>query len=409
MATLGIERIMTSPATTAIEPAAAGDRLLAAVRDLAPAIANRSPEIEEGRRLPLDLVEQLGSIGFFRMLLPRRWGGLEIDFPKSVEILAELSAADGSVGWSSMIGCETPALFALLPESTFDAIYAETPDVIVAGAFAPRGAAEAIDDGTGGYRVNGRWSFASGCQHARWLFGNCVVMSGGQPAPGPAPGAPLLRCTVLPASAWTIHDTWRTAGLRGTGSHDIEIRGAVVAKEWTFDLFGGDPFTREPLFAAPLFQFSTHIGAVALGIAEGAIRDLTTLAQTNKTRLYARAALADSPLFQHRLGHAEADLAAARALLLARANELWSHALGAGVPRSMQTPVLQTTAWVAETAARVVDACYTAGGGSALYSDSPLQRRLRDIHALTQHASLQESVFATAGAERLGRSGPFGV
>jgi alkylation response protein AidB-like acyl-CoA dehydrogenase len=398
---------MTSPAPTPIAAAASADRLLAAVRELA--IASRAPEIEEARRLPPDLVERLREIGFFRMLLPRRWGGLEIDFPSSVEILAELSAGDGSVGWSSMIGCETPQLFALLPEATFDAIYAESPDVIVAGAFAPRGTAEPIDGGAGGYRVSGRWSFASGCQHARWLFGNCVVTSGGQPVPGPVPGAPQLRCAVLPASAWTIHDTWRTSGLRGTGSHDIEIRNAVVAKEWTFDLFGGDPFTREALFGAPLLQFSTHIGAVALGIAEGALRDLTAFAGTNKTRLYAKSALAESPLFQYRLGHAEADVAAARALLLARANELWSHARGAGVPRSMQTPVLQTTAWVAETATRAVDACYTAGGGSALYSDSPLQRRLRDIHALTQHASVQESVFATAGAERLGRSGPFGV
>ena len=91
------------------------------------------------------------------------------------------------------------------------------------------------------------------------------------------PGAPQLRCAVLPASAWTIHDTWRTAGLRGTGSHDIEIRDAVVAKEWTFDLFLGDPFARLPLFGAPLLQFSTHIGAVALGIAAGALRDLIAL------------------------------------------------------------------------------------------------------------------------------------
>jgi alkylation response protein AidB-like acyl-CoA dehydrogenase len=400
---------MTIGATTPADTAGAGDRLLATVRESAPAIARRSPEIEEARRLPPDLVEQLASIGFFRMLLPRRWGGLEIDFPKSVEILAELSAADGSVGWTSMIGCETPQLFALLPAATFEAIYASGPDVIVGGAFAPRGVAEAIDDGKRGFRVSGRWSFASGCQHARWLFGNCVVTTGGQPAPGPAPGAPMLRCAVLPASAWTIHDTWRTAGLRGTGSHDIEIRDVAVAEEWTFDLFLGDPFARLPLFGAPLLQFSTHIGAVALGIAEGALRDLIALGQTNKQRLYAKNALADSPLFQYRLGHAEADLDAARALLLARAGELWSQARASGVEPSMRNKVLQTTAWVAETATRVVDACYTAGGGAALYSDSPLQRRLRDIHALTQHASLQESVFATAGAERLGRSGPFGV
>ena len=391
--------------------AAAADRLLADLRALAPTIADRSPEIEAARRLPQDLVDQLGSIGLYRMLLPRRWGGLEIDFPPSVDVLAELSAADGSAGWTSMIGCETPQLFALLPEPTFKAIYADGPDVIVGGAFAPRGTAEAIDDGAGGYRVSGRWSFASGCQHAHWLFGNCVVTSGGQPLAGTTPGPPQMRCAVLPAAAWQIHDTWHTAGLRGTGSHDIEIRDAVVAKEWTFDLFFGEPWTgqRQPLFQAPLLQFSTHIGAVALGIAEGAVRDLTALAGANKTRLYARDALADSALFQYRLGHAEADLEAARTLLRARAAELWAHARSGEVKASFRTRVLQTTAWVAETAARVVDACYTAGGASALYDASALQRRLRDIHALTQHASVQDSVFATAGAERLGRTGPFAV
>jgi alkylation response protein AidB-like acyl-CoA dehydrogenase len=399
---------MTTTSTPA-DAGAAGERLLGAVRDLSPVIARRAAEIEEARRLPLDLVEQLTSIGFFRMILPRRWGGLEIEFPKSVEILAELSAADGSVGWSSMIGCETPQLFALLPAPSFDAIYADGPDVIVAGAFAPRGTAVAIDGGEGAYRVSGRWSFASGCQHARWLFGNCVVTDGKQPLAGPIAGTPRLRCAVLPASAWTIYDTWRTAGLRGTGSHDIEIHEAHVDAAWTFDLFLGDPFTREPLFAAPLLQFSTHIGAVALGIAQGALHDLIAVVETNKQRLYAKSTLADSPLLQYRLGHAEADLEAARALLLARANELWSQARAGSIASSLRTRVLQTTAWVVETATRVVDACYTAGGGSALYSDSPLQRRLRDVHTLTQHASVQESVFATAGAERLGRSGPFGV
>ena len=280
----------TADAATARSDAA--ERLLASIRELSPAIAARAAEIEEGAAAAAGPASSSSrAIGFFRMLLPRRWGGLEIDFPPSVEILAELSAADGSVGWASMIGCETPQLFALLPEPTFETIYADGPDVIVAGAFAPRGTAEAIDGGEGGYRVNGRWSFASGCQHARFLFGNCVVTSGGQPLPGPIPGAPQLRCAVLPAGAWTIHDTWHTAGLRGTGSHDIEIRDALVAKEWTFDLFVGEPFAREPLFGAPLLQFSTHIGAVALGIAQGALRDLIALAGTNKTRLYAKSAI----------------------------------------------------------------------------------------------------------------------
>ncbi len=393
---------MTDPAGTVI----------AAVRELRPTLERRAGEIEQGRRLPLDLVAELRRAGLFRMLVPRNYGGLELDFPASVEILAELAAADGATGWTVMIGAETPQLLALLPRATFERIYSASPDVICGGAFAPRGAAE---EEPGGYAATGRWSFASGCQHADWLFGNCVVpRTVPRAAPLAAPeGAPELRCMALPAASFEIHDTWHAAGLRGTGSHDISLGGQAgddrvhVPHQHTFDLFGGQPSLEGPLFAAPLLQFSLHIGAVARGIAEGAWRDLCALAATNKQRLYARTALADSPLFQYRLGQAEADLQAARALLRERAAEYWRHAQSATLDPAYATRVLQTTGWVAETAARVVDTCYTAGGATALYESSPLQRRLRDIHALTQHASVQESVFQNAGAQHLGRTGGF--
>jgi alkylation response protein AidB-like acyl-CoA dehydrogenase len=381
------------------------DRILKAVREFAPAITARGDEIESGRRMPADVLKELRAIGVFRMLAPRSHGGLEIEFPPSIDILAELAAADGATGWTTMIGCETPQLFSLLPRASFDRIYADGPDVICGGAFAPQGAAEQVD---GGYRASGRWGFASGCQHCDWLFSQCVVTQNGVPVPGPIPGAPLMRCMVLPASDYEILDTWNTAGMRGTGSHDIALRDASVGSEWSFDLWMGDSSVPGPLFQAPVLQFSLHIGAVALGIAEGALRDLTALAGTNKRRLYARAELADNPLFQYRLGHAEADAQAARATLKARAESYWEQAKSGSLAPDLRTQVLQTVGWVAETSARVVDACYTAGGGSAIYAASPLQRRLRDIHTLTQHASVQESVFTTAGAERLGKPGSFG-
>ncbi|MDX1382919.1 MAG: acyl-CoA dehydrogenase family protein [Thermoanaerobaculia bacterium] len=379
----------------------AAERLLGSVRDLAPELVRRGSEIDEARRLPPDLVDTLREIGLYRMLVPEELGGLEIDYPASVDILTELSAGDGATGWTTMIGCETPQLVALLPRPTFDEFYADGPDTTIGGAFAPRGQAVVED---GGYRVSGRWGFASGCRHAEWLFGNCVVMRDGAPVMEES-GAPRMRCAVLRADAWQIHDTWYTAGLRGTGSHDISIEGAFVPEAWTFDLFGGEPTVPGPLFQAPLLQFSMHIGAVALGIAEGAIRDLVDSVSGDRRRLYAKRDLADSPTFQDLLGRAEADARAARAALHAQAAEVWSQALAGKVDPGARTRVLQTDAWVAGTAARVVDACYTAGGGSALYESSPLQRRLRDIHALTQHASLQGDVFVTAGAERLGREG----
>jgi len=380
------------------------EKILAASRALAPRIRARAAEIEAGRRLPLDLVAELKAAGLFRMLLPASHGGLEVEYPVTVDVLAELAAADGATGWTVMIGSESPTLLALLPEKSFDEIYASGPDVIIAGAFAPQGRAERAP---GGFRVTGRWGFASGCQHADWLFGNCAVVEPGAPA---APAArPTLLCMIARASDWTIHDTWRTAGLRGTGSHDIEARDLFVPTERGFLLFGGAPTLPGPLFQGALPQASLHIGAVALGIAEGALADLIELANTKKKRLYAGTSLHESPVFQNKLGHAQADLLAARAMLRERAVELWDRACAGAMEPPFMGRVIQTTAWVAETAARVVDVCYTGGGGSALYEGSPLQRRLRDVHTLTQHASVQDTVFTTAGAALLGQPAAFGL
>ncbi|HYK64032.1 MAG TPA: acyl-CoA dehydrogenase family protein, partial [Patescibacteria group bacterium] len=107
--------------------------LLAAVRELAPSISARSPEIDAARRLPLDLLDQLKSAGCFRMFVPKSHGGLEVDVPTSMEIIEALAAADGSTGWVVMIGCETPMFLALLPRPQFDRLYANGPDLIIAG------------------------------------------------------------------------------------------------------------------------------------------------------------------------------------------------------------------------------------------------------------------------------------
>ena len=326
----------------------AAEKILSDVRDFAPSLAARAPEIETARRLPPALVKQLEGLGLFRMLVPKSHGGLEIPFPPSIDILAVLAAADGATGWTVMIGCETPQLFSLLSRPSFDRVYEHGPDVVCGGAFAPQG--KAVVEAAGGYHVSGRWGFASGCQHASWLFGQCLVIENGAPLPGPLPGSPKLRCMVLPASQWQILDTWHTSGMRGTGSHDIAVEGAHVDEAWTFDLWFGQPSLEGPLFASPVLQFSMHIGAVALGIAEGAIADLLALAGTRKVRLYAKAELADQPLFQYRLGHAEVDTRAARAFLESCAEDYWAHARAGSLDPTFFTRVLSAVAWVVETA-----------------------------------------------------------
>jgi alkylation response protein AidB-like acyl-CoA dehydrogenase len=142
-------------------------RLLADVQELAPAITARIAEIEAGRRIPLDLVDALRSLGLFRMFAPRSHGGLELDLPEVLEILGALGRVDGSVGWIAMVAGAGAIASSLLPREIYDRICQNGPDVIFAGSAQPAGTAEPAGDG---WRVSGRWPFASGCQHADWIF-----------------------------------------------------------------------------------------------------------------------------------------------------------------------------------------------------------------------------------------------
>ncbi len=140
--------------------------------------------------------------------------------------------------------------------------------MIIAGSAQPAGTGEAV---AGGWRVNGRWPFASGCQHADWMFGVCVVTEGGKRLLGPAGrgGPPLLRGVFLPARDWQIEDTWYVAGLKGTGSHHIALRDAVVPAANLFDLAKGRPCLPGPLYQAVLQLLPLMHGASSVGIAEG--------------------------------------------------------------------------------------------------------------------------------------------
>ncbi len=383
------------------------ETLLNAVRELAPKISARSMEIETGRRLPPDLLADLIAAGLFRMLAPRSHGGMEIDFPSSMEIIETIAEADGATGWTVMIGSETPQLLALLPRHRFDQLYANGPDLIMGGGFAPRGTAELRG---GDYLVTGRWAFASGCQHSKWLVGNCVVTENGKPRAGFLPGTLEIRAMLFPRDAAKIIDTWSVNGLRGTGSHDIAVENLRVRADDSLDIFFGHSSIPGPLYAAHLAYFVLHIAAVGVGIARRAVREIIALAATSKKRLYTATSMAETPLFQYRVGHAEATLRAARALLMEESQNIWSNAVaGTSLIPNDSMRVIGTAAWVAHTAASIVDACYTAGGGTALYDSSPLQRCLRDIHTLTQHAAVGEGSITRAGAVLLNQPVAFSI
>jgi alkylation response protein AidB-like acyl-CoA dehydrogenase len=379
-------------------------RLLSDIRALAPEIAARAAEIEAARRMPLDLVEKLRSIGIFRMLVPRSHGGLEIDLPAAIAILEASSQIDGSFGWITMIAMGAGVFAPVAPRELYERIYAEGPDVSFAGNPEPGGTAEAVD---GGWRVSGRWAFASGCQHADWMVGLCVMSKGGKPLPGPScdGGPPMVRCFVLPAKEWQIEDTWYVAGLKGTGSHHISLKDKVIPTANFFDLASATSSVPGPLYQTMQHFIPLLHCAVATGIAQGALDELVQLANTGRQQQRTTVPMRDLETFQYELGRIEADLRAARALTRAQVESHWRHAVaGTLKDDTLLAQGAQTAAWVTAACVGIADDCFRLGGGSALYDTSPLQRRMRDLHAAAQHAAVHQRHYGNAGKLLLGRS-----
>jgi alkylation response protein AidB-like acyl-CoA dehydrogenase len=380
-----------SGATTAPADAAA---TLAAVRDLAPEISARGPEIEQARRLPADLLDQLIDAGCFRLVLPASHGGAGATLTETMQVLETLSRADASVGWAVMIGAGSWCDLAGLPREMFDALFGGG-DVITAGAFAPSGTATPVD---GGYRISGRWAFVSGCEYATWVFGNSIEQPGPGGSAGPD-GPPRMRVAVFSPDEIEIEDTWDVSGLRGTGSHHVRADDVFVPAARTLAMLEDGPCIDEPLLRIPVpTLYSLPVASVALGIARGAIDDILALA-AHKVPLLDQAPLAGSVPFQVDLAVADTRLRAAAALVYDVADELWTTAVEASpVSPEQRARARAAAVWATSQAVEAVTSAYRAGGGSSLYADSPLQRRLRDINAVTQHFLVKPATLATAGA-----------
>jgi indole-3-acetate monooxygenase len=374
------------------------ERILADVAELASTIAARAAQIEAERRVPRDLIEVLRSIGVFRMFAPQSHGGLELDLPSGLAVITALAKIEGSIGWTAMIGSGGGLFAPLLPRETYDRIYRDGPDVIIAGSIQPVGTAERA---AGGWRVNGRWPFASGCMHADWLVGFCVMTEAGKPMSS-AGGVPVIRGFFMPAHDWQIEDTWYAAGLKGTGSHHVTMPNKVVPEVNFLDFEGGVPCLPRPLYqAVPQFLPLLH-GANSLGIAEGALDELVAHANTGRQQLKAATPMRQSEVFQFELGRIAAELRAARAYHDMQVASHWHHAL-AGMPKdeAFHAQGTQAGIWIATTCVRVADACFTLAGGSAVYESSPLQRRMRDLHAAAQHAVVHQRHYVNAGKSLL--------
>jgi alkylation response protein AidB-like acyl-CoA dehydrogenase len=382
------------PSPTSSAGVAAGYRALDQARALHPLLRDASSRIEEARRLPDDVVAALKASRLFRLCVPKRYAGVEAPPSDMVEAIEEVARADGSAGWCVAIGATSGLVAAYLPDAEAREVYATDPDSVTGGVFAPRGQAVADREG---WRVTGRWPFASGISHCSWLMGGCLVIENGRPATLPG-GLPDSRMLLFPASEATVHDTWDVAGLCGTGSHDMEVRDLRVPIARSVSLVGDRPRIDAPLYKFPVFGcLAIGIAAVSLGLARRAIDELVELAG-GKTPMGSRKRLADRGVVQVQVAEAEACQRGARAFLLDCIGECFRAAERDGEIGVRSRALLRVAACHAVTQSRrAVDRMYEAAGGTSIYRNSPLQRCLRDVHTATQHLMVSSSTMELAG------------
>jgi alkylation response protein AidB-like acyl-CoA dehydrogenase len=375
-----------------------GRTILERARELAPLVREHAERGEQERRLPAPVVEAFRDAGIFRLCRPSAFGGLEADPLTTIDVVEELSHADGAAGWCAMISGAGAFFEAFVSKRGGAEMFAD-PRAVSGGVIAPTGRALEVE---GGYRVTGRWSMASGCQHCDWIGGNCVVFDGAVPRPGPGP---MPECVVafLPSSELKIVDTWHVSGLRGTGSHDVEVADAFVPSQRCIRMPPAPSPHEGPLFAFPFFGFlAAAVASTALGIARAALDEIESLAKS-KTPFGGMSKLSARPTAQQAVCEAHGLLRSGGALLRETAGQVWGE-VKTGRPVSAEERALLRIAatHAVSSAARAVDLAYTAGGATSIYSKNPLQRCFRDVHTVTQHYLVAPQTNEQSGKVLLG-------
>lgn len=365
-------------------------RTLAAAQALAPELSDRALEAERLGTLPRDLVEKARDAHLFGLTTPNALGGLELGPRAIVATVEELCRADGSAGWTIMIGTAT-GLFAWFDPEIGTQLLDGMCDPITAASFAPMGTLSDRGDGT--FVFGGRWPFVSGCRHAdRFLLGG-FVMDGDHPRVIDGVG-PDWRLAHVPVDEVEIIDNWDVAGLRGTGSNDVAVSHVIVDERHTVAPFGHP--SRHPTTLAR-FPFFTLIGmklaGVPLGIGRRALDELIAMASC-KGRAGSLTPIGDDADMQLAIAQADAELRAARAFVLEALDEAYDTAVCGDVPTMEQRGRIQVAAQNAMRAGiTAVDLAFAAGGASALRNDNVLQRCFRDLHAASQHVYFSPSAW----------------
>jgi indole-3-acetate monooxygenase len=369
--------------------------LLEAVERVRATLRAGADEAEANATLPPATVQALDDAGLLALKLPAVLGGAEADLVTQLEVLEAVTYIDTSAGWCTLIGAAAIAsLGAFLADEAMAQIFVDGQVPRAAGAFMPSGQAVPVE---GGYRVSGRWAFASGIRHAQWVSATARVVGAGA-------AAPALRRVVMPVAAVRIHDNWQVMGLQGTGSCDFSVTDLFVPESFSWDVQRARPQRGGPLYrlGMPAFVANEHV-AFALGVGQRALDTLLDLAQSKQRGYGPGSTLAARPALQRAVGESELRLRAVRALAITCYEQAWAIVCaGRTLPPRVQAELRSVATFATEVAVDVTTQAFRYSGGTALYMTHVLQRCLRDINAAAQHLMVSDAAYENYGQCLLG-------
>jgi alkylation response protein AidB-like acyl-CoA dehydrogenase len=350
---------------------------ITAAYELQPLIRQHLEEGEQRARLAKEVVSAVGKAGFFRLCAPREVGGLEAPPPVALAVFEAVGAADPAVGW--YMGNSMPACFAAsyLPESARAELFAET-DLHFGFAAPPVGRAIPVD---GGYRVSGQWPVVTGCEDAKWCLLAALIMEGD--APRQLNGRPDGRLFFIPTAALTIAPTWQAAGaMRGTGSNAVSVRDVFVSEAFAHTAVKPLLIDR-PLFRVPLpLLFSASVPAMACGVLATAIQSATDDLGAKVSSISGQTLREQAPI-QELIANSDAALRAARAGLVETVTAMWDVAsTGAEVPLQLRAQLYASVFYTLDVVRDTISRLYARGTRAAFIHGHPVERALRNIHAI---------------------------
>lgn len=372
---------------------------VARARALVPKIEATADRIEAERRIVPEIVAALHEAGIFHMLLPPSLGGGGADIVTFNEVIQTVAAADASTAWC--LGqqiASTQAAGYLDPKIARD-VFGPPHGAVAWGP--PAGAKAVVVDG--GYKVNGRWRFASGSGHCPWIGGHSAVIErDGKPRLDDQ-NRPVMRTMLFrkEQAAWT--DIWHVVGLRGTGSNQYEVKDLFVPDAYTTWRDQQSDRTNDgPLYNIPLLTlYGIGFSGVGLGLARASLDAFMALAN-GKTGRAGRGVMRDNPVIQSEVAKVAGGLHAARSFLREMLEEIWDAVNKDGATLEQRARLRLAITGALDRSVRVVDFAYTAAATSAIFTGSPFERRFRDMHTVTAQGQAHMSNFESAGQALFG-------